>query len=126
MWILDKGKLIHTTDEKRETFYTEVSIETIERYKEIAKANDSTVSYLIESAIMSMLSNNQLVLEKEKRGDRIKWSGSFDKELLNQARALAKLHKVGMNTVIERGVNHIDLSTVKKKKWAYRTERKTP
>ena len=123
MWENINGVLIHTTDENRKEFKTTIKPDILQRYREIAEENNTTISYLFESLFENIMKDDNVYLEKTK-GGRVDFRTTCDKELLNDFNIFAKSYGVGLNTIIEQGIKYIDLTNVKDRKWAYRIEKK--
>ena len=65
--------------------------------KRFAKENNKQVNYLIELGFRKLLSNNEINLSE----DRVQYKSTYDKQLLNDIRVLARREKVFINDLIE-------------------------
>jgi small nuclear ribonucleoprotein (snRNP)-like protein len=123
MWKLVNGRLIHTTDESRVKFRTNISESLLESLKEIAQKNNTHVNYLLESGLKTVLVEGAISFNKETRPkDRIQYKTTYDSELLASVKEFAKQHNLFINDVIEYSVKFIDSETVKKNGHRYRVE----
>ncbi|MDV6377095.1 rRNA methyltransferase [Sporosarcina sp. GW1-11] len=123
MWKLVNGKMIQTTDETRVKFRTNISQKILEKLDELADEHDTYSNYLLENGLVNVLANGTIHYDKELRPtDRIQFKTSYDKELLESVKELAKEHKLFMNDVIEYSVDHIDFTDIKTKAHKNRLE----
>lgn len=123
MWKLVNGKLVHTTDETRVKFRTNISSSILETLKSIAIENDTHVNYLIESGLKTVLQQGMIAFNKDSRpSDRIQYKTTYDKELLNSVKQFAKDHHLFINDVIEYSTKYIDLKNIKNIDYKHRVE----
>jgi hypothetical protein len=123
MWKLVNGRLIHTTDESRVKFRTNISESILESLKEMAEKSNTHVNYLLENGLKEVLVEGVISFNKETRPkDRIQYKTTYDSELLTSVKEFAKQHNLFINDVIEYSVQFIDRETVKKNGHRYRVE----
>ncbi|MFC0560138.1 rRNA methyltransferase [Halalkalibacter alkalisediminis] len=123
MWKLTDGKLVHTTDTSRVKFRTNVSKAIIDKLNVMAIEHNSYPNYLIESGLQNVLADGVIHFNKESRPkDRIQYKTTYDRELLNSVKDLAKKHNMYINDVLEYSVNFIDLENIKKSSYKHRIE----
>lgn len=115
--------LLHTTDDSRVKFRTNISKALLEELKEIAKANNTHVNYLLESGLINVLSENSISFNKKLRPkDRVQYKTTYDKELLEKIKEFAKKHDLFINDVIEYSTKCIDIENIKNRNYRYRIE----
>lgn len=123
MWKLVNGRLIHTTDETRVKFRTNISESTLESLKDMAEKNNTHINYLLENGLKTVLMQGVISFNKDTRPkDRIQYKTTYDGELLASVKDFAKKHNVFINDVIEYSVQFINLEKVKKNGYRYRVE----
>lgn len=123
MWKLVNGRLIHTTDESRVKFRTNISEAILESLKGMAEKNNTHVNYLLENGLKEVLMEGVISFNKETRPkDRIQYKTTYDSELLTSVKEFAKQHNLFINDVIEYSVQFIDSETIKKNSYRYRVE----
>jgi len=123
MWKLENGRLIHTTDQSREAFRTNISRSLLEQLAELAAEHRTHINYLLEEGLMNLLEQGTIVYDKKSRPkDRVQYKTTYDKELLESVKVFAKANRLNANDVIEHSVNHIDFDNVKKRNFRYRIE----
>lgn len=123
MWKAVNGKLIHTTDQSRVKFRTNLSKAIINQLKDIAEENDTHVNYLLETGLEKVILEDVIQFNKELRPkDRVQYKTTYDKELLEKVKEFATNHKVFVNDVIEYSVPFIDINQSKKRDYQHRTE----
>jgi hypothetical protein len=123
MWKLKNGRLIHTTDDSRVKFRTNISQSILESLKSIAADNNTHVNYLIESGLKTVLLDEIITFNKKTRPkDRIQFKTTFDQELLEEVKDFAKTHRLFINDVIEYSVQFIEINQSKNLKYRYRIE----
>lgn len=116
MWKLVNGKMIQTTDGSRVKFRTNISKVLLEQLEELAEEHDTYSNYLLESGLVAVLAKGTVEYDKNLRpADRIQYKTTYDKELLESVKQLAKDHKLFINDVIEYSTDYIDFETVKTK-----------
>lgn len=124
MWKLVNGQLIHTTDDSRIKFRTNLSKSIIEHLKSVASENDTYVNYLIETGLEEILSQRIITYDKKSRPkDRVQYKTTYDRELLKNVKEFAKSNNLAANDIIEYSVNFIDIEKSKKKDYQYRIEK---
>ena len=123
MWKLVNGKMIQTTDETRIKFRTNISQEILEQLEELSEEHDTYSNYLLENGLWNVLAAGVIEYDKNLRPtDRIQYKTTYDKELLESVKQLAKDHKLFINDVIEYSVGHIDMKHIKTKDHKNRLE----
>lgn len=123
MWKLVNGKMIQTTDETRIKFRTNISQEILEQLEELSEEHDTYSNYLLENGLWNVLAAGVIEYDKNLRPtDRIQYKTTYDKELLESVKQLAKDHKLFINDVIEYSVGHIDVKHIKTKDHKNRLE----
>lgn len=123
MWKLVNGKMIQTTDETRIKFRTNISQEILEQLEELSEEHNTYSNYLLENGLWNVLAAGVIEYDKNLRPtDRIQYKTTYDKELLESVKQLAKDHKLFINDVIEYSVGHIDMKHIKTKDHKNRLE----
>ncbi|MFS0575028.1 rRNA methyltransferase [Sporosarcina sp. 179-K 3D1 HS] len=123
MWKLKDGKLIHTTDQTREAFRTNISKALLEQLSDLAAQHRTHINYLLEDGLLNLLEQGTIVYDKKTRPkDRVQYKTTYDKELLESVKDFAKANRLNANDVIEHSVNHIDFDSVKNRNYRYRIE----
>ncbi|MBO0992993.1 rRNA methyltransferase [Bacillus sp. SD088] len=123
MWKLVNGELIHTTDNTRVKFRTNISKNILTQLEHLALENDTHINYLIENGLENLLAKGTIVFEKKTRPkDRIQFKTTYNKDLLEQVKEFAKNHKLFINDIIESSVQYVDLGNVKKTSYKHRVE----
>ncbi|BAQ11064.1 fibrillarin-like rRNA methylase [Bacillus sp. OxB-1] len=123
MWKLENGRLIHTTDQSREAFRTNISQSLLEQLAELAAEHRTHINYLLEEGLMNLLEQGTIVYDKKARPkDRVQYKTTYDKELLESVKVFAKANRLNANDVIEHSVNYIDFDNVKNRNFRYRIE----
>lgn len=116
MWALLDGKIVLTPTSSRMSFRTNISKSILESLKAIAIKNQTHVNHLIENGLRNMLSQKEITFsEVSNSADRIQYKTTYDKQLLNDIRDMAKKHKLFINDVIESSIQFIDLKNVKQR-----------
>jgi hypothetical protein len=114
VWKKVNGRLISTTDASRVKFRTNVSKAILDQLETMAKENDTHVNYLIETGLQEVLSQHVITFNKESRPkDRTPYKTTYDKELLQEIKKIAKEHELFINDVIEYSVKFINLDVIK-------------
>ncbi len=117
------GSLIHTTDDSRIKFRTNISESILESLKLMAKENNTHINYLIESGLQTVLVQDVISFNKESRPkDRVQYKTTYDKELLESTKVFAKEHNLFINDVIEYSVGFIDTKNIKNNSHRFRVE----
>lgn len=123
MWKLVNGKMIQTTDDTRVKFRTNISEEILQQLEQLADEYDTYSNYLLENGLRNVLANGIIRYDKELRPtDRIQYKTTYDKELLESVKELAKEHKLFINDVIEYSVDYIEFTDIKTKDYKNRLE----
>ncbi|ARF15996.1 rRNA methyltransferase [Sporosarcina sp. P3] len=123
MWKLVNGKMIQTTDETRIKFRTNISQEILLQLEELSEVHDTYSNYLLENGLRNVLAAGVIEYDKNLRPkDRIQYKTTYDQELLESVKQLAKDHKLFINDVIEYSVGHIDFTDIKTKDHKNRLE----
>ncbi|ARF12869.1 hypothetical protein [Sporosarcina ureae] len=123
MWKLVNGKMIQTTDETRIKFRTNISQEILQQLEDLSEEHDTYSNYLLENGLWNVLATGVIEYDKNLRPtDRIQYKTTYDKELLESVKQLAKDHKLFINDVIEYSVGHIDFEHIKTKDHKNRLE----
>ncbi|MCR2822864.1 rRNA methyltransferase [Lederbergia panacisoli] len=125
MWKLVNGRLVHTTDDSRIEFRTNISKNILEQLKVMAAQNDTHINYLLENGLENVLSTGTIIFNKETRPkDRIQYKTTYNKDLLEAVKKFAKNHKLFINDVIEYSIDFIDMNTIKNTDYKNRVVRK--
>ncbi|PIC56883.1 rRNA methyltransferase [Sporosarcina sp. P12(2017)] len=123
MWKLVNGKMIQTTDETRIKFRTNISQEILQQLEKLSEEHDTYSNYLLENGLWNVLAAGVIEYDKNLRPtDRIQYKTTYDKELLESVKQLAKDHKLFINDVIEYSVGYIDFEHIKTKDHKNRLE----
>ncbi|WP_339250137.1 rRNA methyltransferase [Sporosarcina sp. FSL W8-0480] len=124
MWKLVNGKLQQTTDMSRVKFRTTISKALIDELSILAKNNNTHVNYLIESGFVNFLDNGEeITFTKDQRPkDRAHYKTTYDKELLEAIKEVAKANELYINDVIEYSTKYIDVENSKNSNYRYRIE----
>lgn len=124
MWKIENGRLIHTTDQTREAFRTNISKTLLEQLSNLAEKHNTHINYLLEEGLKSLLEQGTIVYDKKARPkDRVQYKTTYDKELLESIKKFAKTNHLNANDVIEHSVEHIDFENLKKRSHRYRIEK---
>lgn len=123
MWKLEKGRLFHTTDESRIKVQVRLDRDVLKKFENLAKENDSTVSYLIESGLEYIL-QNQIYRPDVHHNirNRTEFNLSIDKRLYEKLKEMVKRTKIKRSDIIEDSIQYIQLESIKKVDWRYRIE----
>ncbi|WP_153732478.1 rRNA methyltransferase [Sporosarcina obsidiansis] len=123
MWKLVNCKMIQTTDETRVKFRTNISQEILQQLENLSEEYDTYSNYLLENGLRNVLTQEIISYDKNLRPkDRVQYKTTYDKELLESVKQLAKEQKLFINDIIEYSVDHIDFSDVKTKDHKNRLE----
>lgn len=123
MWKLVNGKMIQTTDETRVKFRTNISKEILQRLDDLSEEYNTYSNYLLENGLRNIITHDVIQFDKNLRPkDRIQYKTTYDKELLETVKQLAKEQNLFVNDVIEYCVDHIDFSDLKTKEHKNRLE----
>jgi len=123
MWKLVNGNLIHTTDDSRVKFRTNISHSILESLKAMALKHNTHINYLIESGLQTVLTQGVVSFNKELRPkDRVQYKTTYDKALLESTKIFAKEHNLFINDIIEYSVEFIDVENVKNNSHRFRVE----
>ncbi|GKV68226.1 hypothetical protein NCCP2716_07240 [Sporosarcina sp. NCCP-2716] len=123
MWINQNGQLRQIADETRVKFRTSLSAALLEELKQLADEHGKFVNYLLEDGLKQLLLQETIGFTKDMRPkDRIQYKTTYDAELLERVRAIAKEHKLYINDVIEYSAQFIDAERAKRGQYRYRIE----
>jgi hydroxymethylpyrimidine pyrophosphatase-like HAD family hydrolase len=123
MWKSVNGRLIHTKDESRVKFRTNISKSLIEYLNQLSAEYNTHANYLIETGLQKVLEHGVITFNKELRPkDRIQYKTTYDKELLVNVKEFAKDHDLYINDVIEYSVKFIDFTNIKSASYRHRIE----
>ena len=123
LWKIIDGHLIHTTDESRIKFRTNISKSILQQLDELAEKHDTHINYLLESGLKKLLIEDTINFNKKTRPkDRVQYKTTYDKELLEAVRQFATQHDLFINDVIEYSVNLIDIKEIKNRSYKHRAE----
>jgi hypothetical protein len=123
MFKKSKDGLIHTTDESRFIFRTNISKKILDQLNSLAQKNNTHVNYLLETGLENVLANGVINFDKQSRpNDRVQYKTTYDKKLLDSVKIFAKQNNLYINDVIEYSVNFINIEKVKKSNYRYRYE----
>lgn len=123
MWKVVNGRLVHTTDNSRVRFKTYINRELLKELTEISEKENTHISYLLENGLNNILKDNSFYFNKKNRlKDKIEFRTTCDKEILEKAKELAKIHKLNFTDIIQASVKYIKIEEIKKKSWKHRIE----
>ncbi|GAA0314892.1 hypothetical protein GCM10008967_01750 [Bacillus carboniphilus] len=123
MWKLVNGKLVHSKDDTRIKFRTNISKSLLDNLTEIAEQNYTHVNYLLESGLKRVLSQGVITFNKATRPkDRVQYKTTYDKDLLESVKEFAKEHNLFINDVIEYSAQYIDIERCKTTDYKNRVE----
>lgn len=113
-WELVNGKIVHTSISLRVSFRTNISRTILETLNKLAVEHKTYVNYLIENGLKNVLTD-KAVIKPVKLKDRIQYKSTYDKQLLNDIKELARHQGYFTNEVIEYSVQYIDLTNIKRR-----------
>jgi hypothetical protein len=117
------GNLIHTTDDSRVQFRTNISKSIIEQLNDLALRHNTHTNYLIEAGLQRVLTEGVASFDKSARPkDRVQYKTTYNKELLENVKEFAKNHNLYINDIIEYSIKFIDLTNIKNSSYRYRIE----
>ncbi|WP_153723626.1 rRNA methyltransferase [Sporosarcina cascadiensis] len=123
MWKLVNGKMVQTTDETRIKFRTNISQEILQQLEDLSEEYYTYNNYLLENGLRNVLEQGLVTYDKNLRPkDRVQYKTTYDQELLESVKQLAKNHKLFINDVIEYSVGHINFDELKTKDHKNRIE----
>ncbi len=123
MWINQNGQLRQTADETRVKFRTSLSAALLKELKELADGHGTFVNYLLEDGMKQLLQQETIGFTKDMRPkDRAQYKTTYDAELLERVRTIAKEHQLYINDVIEYSAQFIDAERAKRGQYRYRIE----
>ena len=124
MWKLVNGKLQQTIDSSRIEFRTTISKSLIDELAKIAESHNTHINYLLESGFINLLAEQEEISfnKKSRPKDRAHYKTTYDKELFEEIKALAKRSDLFINDVIEYSAQFIDVESSKNKGHRYRIE----
>ena len=111
------------TDETRIRFKTYIAKEMLEMLNEMAENEETHVGYLIENGLKNLVADPNFVFDKSKRiKDKAEFRTTCDKDILNEAKMLAKRQKLNFTDVIQASIQYIRVNEVKSQSWRHRIE----
>lgn len=123
MWKKVNGHLIPTRDPDRIYYRTTISKSKLEYLQQIADKHHTYINYLLENGLHNMFELGiQPIKIKPKPKDRIQFQTSYDKDLLQRLKKIAKEYRITSNDIIEQSIQYIDLKQIKKRGYRYRIE----
>jgi hypothetical protein len=123
MWIKKHNRLYCVTDESRFDFKTTISKALLDQLFEMAEKYNTKPNYLIETGLQKVIDDGFVEFNKKNRPkDRIYYKSSYDKELIDQVKVLAKRHNLKYNDVIEYSFHFIEPEKAKRKNYRNRIE----
>jgi hypothetical protein len=115
LWKIVDGKIIRTPSSTRISFRTNISKSLLDSLKALAYQHNTHVNHLFESGLKNLLSQNDFTFNKIiKPTDRVQYKTTYDKQILDDLKLAAKLHRVHMNDLIEHSVRFIELIDTKR------------
>ncbi len=123
MWENINGRLVPVTDKTRIRFKTYIAIEMLETLDDIAQKEETHVGYLIENGLKNLVADQNFVFDKTKRlRGKVEFRTTCDKEILDQAKEVAKQQKLNFTDVIQASIQYIKINEVKNQNWRHRIE----
>ena len=123
MWKNIKGRLVPMTDDSRVRFKTYIAKELLETLNEIADKQETHVGYLIENGLKNLVADPDFIFDKSKRmKGKSEFRTTCDKDILGQAKEIAKQQKLNFTDVIQASIQYIKISEVKSQSWRHRIE----
>ncbi|WP_052342601.1 LAGLIDADG family homing endonuclease [Bacillus sp. EB01] len=120
-----KDKMINPDNNSETTmrvkFRTTISSEVLERLNIVAKENKTYINYLLETGIKQILDNPGILVTTNKHNDRILFKTSYNRDLLDKAKAYAKTHSINMNDLLEQAADLIKIEEALKEGNRHRT-----
>lgn len=102
-------KFFKGTDEERVTFQATVSKQIVDNLKNDAKKYKTTVNHLIEIGLKKILNDIELIPDAiPNPGDRIAFSTTYDKDVLEQIELIAEKKNKNIVQLIELSYKYID------------------
>lgn len=116
--------IVPQTDPSRIKFRTNISKAILDQLYQLALEHYTHVNYLLENGLTNVLKSGIITFDKKARPkDRVQFKTSYDKDLLDAVKKVAKDHQLNINDVIEYSVHFIDLQNIKEKNYRYRIEK---
>lgn len=123
MWKNIKGRLVPMTDDSRVRFKTYIAKELLETLNEMADKQETHVGYLIENGLKNLVADPDFIFDKSKRiKGKIEFRTTCDKDILSQAKEIAKQEKLNFTDVVQASIRYIKISEVKGQSWRHRIE----
>lgn len=123
MWKNINGRLVHVADPSRVRFKTYISQRQLQVLEELCADADTHISYLLENGFQNLLRDESFVfLKKSRLKDKVEFRTTCDQEILEQAKALARAHKLNFTDIVQAAVDYVDISEAKCKSWRHRIE----
>lgn len=123
MWKYINGRLVHVVDKSRVRFKTYISKQQLQELEVLSEDKDTHISYLLENGLENLIKDENFVFNKKNRlRDKVEFRTTCNKDVLKQARDLAKEQKLNFTDIIQASVAYIKVSEVKNKSWRHRTE----
>lgn len=113
-WKIQNGKTVPISTNKRVSFRTNISKEVLNSLEIKAKELKMHKNQLLENGLRNFLKQDEIVITKGIKVDRIQFKSTYEPELLESVKEVAKEHKVFINHIIEKSVEFIDIDTRKK------------
>ena len=126
MWIISNGRLVHTTDESRISFRTTLCKSILNELEDLAEKHNTHINYLLETGFINVLKQEKIDYNKMPRvnpKNRIRYSTTYDKELIDSIRDFAKKEFIHINQLIEYSAQFVDTKASKYKDYRYRIDR---
>lgn len=123
MWEKINGRLVPVTDKTRVRFKTYIAKEMLESLDNIAQKEETYIGYLIENGLKNLIEDQNFVFNKTKRlKGKVEFRTTCDKEILRQAKEVAKRQKLNFTDVIQASIRYIEINEVKSQSWRHRIE----
>ena len=108
-WKINNGKIILTPNTSRIGYKVRISQSILDKLKIQAANNNTRVNYLIERTLELFLDRTEITFSRsEKPKDRVEFSSTYDKELMEQVKLFAQSKRVPMNEIIENCIQHFN------------------
>lgn len=109
-WVIENGKTVPLPTNQRVVFRTNISKETLDLIEMTAATHGVHRNILFENGIKNLLEQKRIFITKELKKDRIQFKTTFDPELMEKVKELAKEQHVFINDVLEHCVKFIKVS----------------
>ncbi|MFJ5769854.1 LAGLIDADG family homing endonuclease [Psychrobacillus sp. NPDC093180] len=108
-WKINNGKIVLIPNSSRIGYKSRISQSILDKLKIQAANNNTYVNYMIERALKLFLEKTEITFTRnQKPKDRVEFSSTYDKELIEQVKLFAKSKRVPINEIIEYSIQHID------------------